>query len=159
MNNLYILMGPPGSGKTTYAKTIENAIYLSTDELRKELLGKELTLRKQTYIHNTLKNRMLRYLLQGKNVIIDCSNLRIRQREKYFQFVPRNTRTILMYIKTPLLTCLKNNLKRKRHVPEIGLIFMHIITQKPKITEKFDIIKILKNNKEILIKGEDYDRN
>ena len=42
-NELNILIGIPGSGKTTFAKSklFENYIYLSSDEIRKELYGFE----------------------------------------------------------------------------------------------------------------------
>ena len=56
MAYLYILMGIPGAGKTTFAKTVlKNAIWISSDQLRKELLGKEMTLQKHAYIHKIMK--------------------------------------------------------------------------------------------------------
>ena len=46
MATLYIMIGIPGAGKTTYAKnSISHAEYIGADALRKELYGKELTLR------------------------------------------------------------------------------------------------------------------
>ena len=46
MQKVYFMIGVPGAGKTTYATTeLSHAVYLGTDAIRKELFGKELTLR------------------------------------------------------------------------------------------------------------------
>lgn len=147
MAYLYILMGIPGAGKTTFAKTIlKNAVWISSDQLRKELLGKEMTLQKHAYIHKIMKKQMYKHLSNGKDVVIDCSNLRRKQRESYFKYIPKNTKVILIFINTPLLQCLKNNLKRERHVPELGLLFMYFTKQNPKKTERFNKIIKIENN-------------
>ena len=42
---LILLVGPPGAGKTTYAEKYisqhDNTVYLSSDEIRKEMWGNE----------------------------------------------------------------------------------------------------------------------
>ena len=45
MATVYMMVGIPGAGKTTYAKEVlSHCVYLGTDAIRKELFGKELTI-------------------------------------------------------------------------------------------------------------------
>ena len=60
MNKLIVLVGLPASGKSTYANTlaeIPNTIVLSSDKLRKELLGDESCQTNNQLVFDTLYRR------------------------------------------------------------------------------------------------------
>lgn len=76
MNTFYMMVGLPGSSKTTVSKKLSkeyNAIIIATDELREELLGdvqdqSSNGLIFQEAIHRIIEN------LKDKNVIFDATN-------------------------------------------------------------------------------------
>ena len=45
---LYLLVGVPGAGKTTWAMQHPKLVHISSDAIRKELFGKEMTLQGST---------------------------------------------------------------------------------------------------------------
>ena len=66
MATLYVMVGIPGAGKTTYAKTkFGHAVRIGSDDLRKEFFGKELTLRGYRMIHRTMKPCFIRRRRSG----------------------------------------------------------------------------------------------
>jgi len=77
MQFVYMLCGLPGSGKTTYAKKIENqeCIRLTLDERLFQLFGKEFSyseyFKYEMLIEKRLLKDMKQYLSQGKSVILD----------------------------------------------------------------------------------------
>ena len=120
-NKLYVMMGCPGSGKTTYAKKAlmnDNTIYVSRDEIRFSLLqdGEEYFSReKEVYrefiwkIYNAIQN-------EHKNVIADATHLNEKSRAKLFSSLPLDfskIEVIGIYMNTSLNTCLKRNETRK----------------------------------------------
>ena len=80
MQTVYIMVGVPGAGKTSFAKKLQNVSYLGTDDIRKELYGNELTLRGHGKVHQILHKRISQELNSGKDVVIDCMNIRKKQR-------------------------------------------------------------------------------
>lgn len=131
------MVGIPGSGKTTFAKKIKGVKYLGTDSIRKELLNKELTLRDHDRVHKILHAKMYHYLSNGVDVVIDCMNITKKQRKILLNEMPKNTKVIVVCMKTSLLQALLNNRKRERHVPILGIIFFHLIKEKPEKNEGF----------------------
>lgn len=66
MPTLYIMVGIPGAGKTTYAKNeFSHATYIGADALREKLYGKELTLRGYRRIHSLMLRYAKSYLKKG----------------------------------------------------------------------------------------------
>ena len=82
MAALNIMIGFPGSGKSSYAKKYlltNNSVYLSSDDIRIELYGFE----DQTHndvVFETMKKRTLNALRDGKDVIYDATNLSKKRR-------------------------------------------------------------------------------
>ena len=80
MQKVYIMVGVPGAGKTTFAKKLQNVSYLGTDDIRKELYGKELTLRGHGKVHRILHERMLQEFHMDTSLFQALKNNRRRQR-------------------------------------------------------------------------------
>ena len=90
MATLYIMVGLPGSGKSTKAKEIAkstDAIIISLDSLREEIAGSRKNWHENPDIFNNtmshsivnIQNAMVEWQLKnGKSVIIDSMNLQSR---------------------------------------------------------------------------------
>lgn len=151
MATLYVMVGIPGAGKTTYAKTkFGHAVRIGSDDLRKEFFGKELTLRGYRMIHRTMLQRASESLREGRDVVIDCMNASVRARSAYFQILPKGTFIAAVYLKTPVREALRNNRNRSRHVPAVGILWNRLRIRAPRETEGFDGI-VIKSKKEIRI--------
>lgn len=147
----YLMVGIPGSGKTTYTKKIKNAKYLGTDSIRIELFNKELSLRGHNRVHKILHAKMWHYLNMNTNVIVDCMNITRKQRKILLNEMPKNTKVIVICMNTGLCKAILNNRKRQRHVPILGIIFFHLIKEMPKKCEGFSgVIMVNQDQKSII---------
>lgn len=144
MATLYLMVGIPGAGKTTYAKHhLAGAIRIGSDDIRRELFGKELTLRGYRNVHRILQRRAARCLANGRDVVIDCMNASVRARRIYFRLLPKGCSIVAIYLDTSLWRALQNNQKRSRHVPPIGIFWNWLRIRKPRKTEPFDMVRIV----------------
>ncbi|RHO64992.1 ATP-binding protein [Butyricicoccus sp. AM05-1] len=76
----YMMVGVPGSGKTTYARQIPNATVLSSDDIRAEIGadGGDKKMHKQVF--DILHERTKEALSAGNDVVYDATNLRHTRR-------------------------------------------------------------------------------
>lgn len=78
-----ILIGISGSGKSTYAQELAaqntDTIVVSTDAIRKEVTGNINDQTQNAVIHNIADTNAAAYLSQGKDVIIDATNVNWHQ--------------------------------------------------------------------------------
>lgn len=114
---LHLLMGLPGSGKTTLAKKLEEltgATYLSSDEYRLMLFKKPcFSQEEHDMLYATLDHNVLHLLEAGHDVIYDANlNRRHHRQEKYELAKKYSATTILWWVRTP------ENLAKKRRVAE-----------------------------------------
>lgn len=158
MAAVYILIGIPGAGKTTYAKSfLQDTVYLGTDSIRKELFGKELTLKGRKCVYDLLFSRLHAALKQNQDVVIDCTNFSIKRRKGILSQIPKEYRRIAVFLNTPLPVALQNNKRRKRHVPAIGIALMYLQLQRPRASEGFhEIIEVESNSVTRLKKSESF---
>lgn len=145
-NKLYVMIGCPGSGKTTYAKNAlmnDNTVYVSRDEVRFALLqeGEEYFSReKEVYrefiwkIYNAIQN-------EHKDVIADATHLNEKSRTKLFSSLPLDfskIEVIGVYMNTPLEVSLERNRTRKgtkTFVPEAQVRRMFFSMDPPSYKE------------------------
>ena len=76
---LSMLVGLPGSGKSTYSKTQKDFVIHSSDALREELYGDENCQDNNTDLFAILHSRIKTDLIDGKNVIYDATNIRLSE--------------------------------------------------------------------------------
>lgn len=143
MPTLYILVGVPGSGKTTYAKQrFPGIVRIGSDDLRKKLFGTALTLRGHRQVHRILQRLAAARLRSGKDVVIDCMNVTRTSRRVYFQLCPKGCRVEAIYLETPLLQMIRNNRARTRQIPVIGIVWNRLRLRRPSYREGFDRIRV-----------------
>lgn len=125
----HLLIGPPGSGKTTMAQRLQPllhgnggqpAIVLSTDAIRAELYGDEAVQGPWDEIRAILIERLHASVAAGNPVIIDATHARRPWRLLYTQQLElaQPVEWIGWWLKTDLNTCLEWTKQRKRPVPD-----------------------------------------
>ena len=135
-----MLVGLPGSGKSTYAEKIkeEGVIIHSSDAIREEL-GDVNDQSKNTDVFTILHRRIKDDLRDGKNVCMDCTNLSRKRRVAFIREL-RNIpcEKICVLIATPFEECCKQNNNRDRRVPDDVMWRMYKNFQIPCKYEGFD---------------------
>ena len=118
MNKLIFMIGLPGSGKSTYAeRNLGDCEILSSDKLRTELFNDVNNQENNQLIFDTLFKRAREFLLAGKNVVIDATNVDREEREKSLShFKDLNVIRIAMVVKTPVKECILRDSLRERTV-------------------------------------------
>ena len=161
MNKLYIMIGCPGSGKSTYAKNhIPNAKYVSRDEIRFRLVSEEEEyFSKEDEVFETFINEINEGLRESVDVIADATHLNTKSRMKLFSNLnidKEKTEVHVIVMRTPLIECLRRNEKRKgtrSYVPIDVLKIMYNNFRKPNFNECNGIIDTI-HTIEIETKGE-----
>lgn len=146
-----MLVGLPGSGKSTFADNISKNIDVvihSTDAIRKELFGDENDQQNPQLVFETAYNRIRRDLQEGYNVIFDATNLRQKNRRMFLQYISDIPhRNICVLMNTPFKECMRRNDMRERRVPRKVLFRMKKAMEFPTIQEGFEVIKRVKTLK------------
>lgn len=152
---MIMLIGLPGSGKSTIAKTIyissdkelHKPVIHSSDGLRKELFGDEATQGDNNKLFSELHKRIKQDLIDGKDVIYDATNIKGKFRKQFSSELKNISCTpICLCIMTLYETCLKNNEKRERKVPVEVIRRMQLNWQPPYYGEGFKEIKYIFSN-------------
>ncbi len=142
-----MMVGLPGSGKTTYAKSVSDAckkaVVHSSDAIRKELYGTEKEQSDPERVFNLLHKRVIIDLRCGKDVIYDATNIKTDDRKKAIQAITAEVPTvekIALIMDTDLEMCKENNASRHRHVPDYVYERMLANFSYPDLSEGFDQI-------------------
>lgn len=146
MNKLFMLVGLPASGKTTCGKRlaeVEDALIVSSDEIRKELLGDVNDQTKNEQVFKEVENRIINGLKE-RNVIYDATNINYKRRMAFLQKI-KNVEKIAFLIATPYEECIERNNKRERKVPEDVIKRMYYNFYIPQYYEGFDEIRLYFN--------------
>ena len=142
---LLVVVGIPGSGKSTYVEQYEAEGYVvhASDKLRAEM-GDENDQSHNVEVFEILYKRIKEDLLAGKNVCLYATNLRRRNRRHLCYMLNRiNCYKKCIVVATPFEECLCNNAVRERQVPEH--VFFHMIKnfQMPCTHEGWDEIEVV----------------
>lgn len=177
MGNLYVMIGIPGSGKSTASKQIidkePNTKVVSSDSLREEYFGdenyqfsnrwlkengynidemsySEKINKSNKFIFKELENRVINYLKADYNVIYDATNVSDSKRIKLIQTFSSYAKYIIaVVLATSYEQCVQNNLSRDRSVPEKVIKNMAKGFVFPSVDEGFDDIIIIGNENDI----------
>ena len=152
------MIGIVASGKSSIAEQLalkENAVIHSSDALRIELFGDVNIQDKNEEVFRELHKRIKLDLSNGKNVIMDSTNLNYKKRKALLEELKKfNIQKECYLVATPYEKCLEQNRLRERKVPEYVLERMYKSINIPMLYEGWDSINIIWNTD-----GYDFDTN
>lgn len=152
MPSLWMLIGVPGSGKSTYRQTLPaDATVLSTDDRIETVAvtaGKTYNDVFRDHISQAEKDMYqaaMQAFARGDDVIWDQTNLTKKTRAKKLIMVPDEYQKIAVYFPTPDSDELKRRLDSRagKTIPANILMGMASQLQKPSRDEGFDEIKVV----------------
>ena len=137
-----MMVGLPGSGKSTYAKTLtldgKPYIIHSSDKLREELYGDAAIQGDNNKLFAELHKRIKEDLRRGENVVYDATNIKKKNRIAFLrelEDIPCHKDCIVMA--TEYKACVYNNEHRERKVPPEVIRRMFLNYQPPHESEGF----------------------
>jgi predicted kinase len=145
---LTVLVGLPGSGKSTWAKrNLPQHVYISPDEIRYEKFEVQFDQKVEPQVWQIALALVEGNLKLNRPVVFDATNLTPKRREFLVEIGQRHgafLRAVL--VNTPLSRCLKQNRTRRsfEHVPDRLIINMAKTLVKPKKEEGFDEVLVVK---------------
>lgn len=153
MASLVLMMGVPGSGKTTYAKKFigENDIYVSRDEIRFELVAEdEPYFSKEDEVLKTFISKVDEGITKAKRyVVADATHLNAGSRAKLLKNLHNKPDNVyVLYVAVPLEVALERNAQRSGRalVPETSIRNMFQSLSLPKKEEGIDVVLLLDEN-------------
>lgn len=161
MKEIIILVGIPGSGKTTYAKNlIDNKgglNYVSRDKVRFEIIKEEDEyFSKENVVFSEFIRRIQSSIDRNESVIVDATNLSKPSRQKLItnlSFDKSAFKLKALVFTTNLQTCINRNSKRegRERVPEQAIKNMAKSFSIPKEEEGFDEVEIIRTESKIWV--------
>ena len=147
-NTLYITVGLPGSGKSTYVKNFikdKEIEYISSDSLR-AVYGKDET--DQTVTHQVfghIKRKVDEFLKDGKNVLVDATSVNRKERSDYINTAKKyGAKVVAIVFKMDRQGLIDRNKKRGeqggRVVPDWVIDKMLAKFEEPSYDEGIDVM-------------------
>lgn len=145
---LILLVGIPGSGKTTYAKNFipdypKEITHLSSDSIRAELYGDESIQGDPAEVFSLMQKRAVEALNNGDDVIYDATNVTRKDRASIINICPKFVKIEAHIIWAPIYDCIIQDLLRNRTVGKEVIERMLKKFQAPYYDEGINEIKII----------------
>lgn len=126
----YVMVGAPGSGKSTYAAKIaktEHAVVISGDDIRAELYGSADIQGNWDEIQACIDERVAEAAALGRSVVLDGTHYRASYRKAALTLLKSYgyDKVEAVVVNPSLATCLARNFQRSRHVPDYVIKNMH----------------------------------
>lgn len=152
---LYMMIGVPGSGKSTYAKNFikyarykegRNIVYISRDEIRFGLLKEgDSYFSREKQVYKIFIESAKTALKEGKDVLIDATHMTWGSRHKVFKNLAGidGVEVYGMWMRTSFMECVKRNQARegKYRVPDDQFKNMVDNFEEPELDEGFKNIQ------------------
>jgi len=144
-STVYMTVGLPASGKSSWVKKNAEkleATVLSSDRIREAWYGSEEIQGDSQKIFDHIYKKTKELLKEGKNVIIDATNISQKRR---LQFVREfnEFNKVAVYFNTDYFTCIKRNSERGRTVGHHVILRMYHNLQVPTYVEGWDKVEYI----------------
>jgi predicted kinase len=136
MNVVYFMIGIPGSGKSTFARSIQKShdvdLYVCPDDIRERLTGSPENFTRERDVWDYVKMQLAYAARVQKPVILDATGANFKLRREMVAWLKSLGSYVYgMYVKVPLWMAMYRNAKRERRVPD------HVIIKMFKNLEEF----------------------
>ena len=149
MARLIMLIGLPGSGKSTYAKSLLDPKgkikYCSSDSIRQELYGDENIQGNPQTVFEHLHNKVDMYLHQGYDVVYDATNVTRKNRKSVITKFSDIADIDAHIVWTPYEECVARDKERLKKVGEDVIRKFLYRWQSPNYDEGFKFIDVVYN--------------
>ena len=147
-NTLYITVGLPGSGKSTYVKNFikdKDIEYLSSDSLRAVYGKSEEDQTVTPLVFGHIKRKVDEFLKDGKNVLVDATSVNRKERSDYINTAKKyGAKVVAIVFKMDRQGLIDRNKKRGeqggRVVPDFVIDKMLNKFAEPSYDEGIDVI-------------------
>ena len=148
MNTLYITVGLPGSGKSTYVKNFikdKEIEYLSSDSLRAVYGKSEEDQTVTPLVFGHIKRKVDEFLKDGKNVLVDATSVNRKERSDYINTAKKyGAKVVAIVFKMDRQGLIERNKKRGeqggRVVPDWVIDKMLNKFEEPSYDEGIDVM-------------------
>ena len=144
MMTLYMMVGLPASGKSTYAKILAeevDGIVVSSDGIRAEWYGDEAIQGDPSKIFREVELRCKNALGTGQSVIMDATNMNAKKRANFLRQMPA-CHKVCVVMAVPFDVCIAHDKERSRSVGLEVMEKMRKNFQMPYYNEGWDHIEI-----------------
>lgn len=145
MTTLYMLIGVPGSGKTTWVKNNKNdAVVLSTDDYIERIAAEQNKTYSEVFkdeidsANTHMSQELTRAIKNGDDIIWDQTNLTVKSRKGKLSKIPKNYRKVAVYFSVPQDLRQRLASRPGKTIPEPVIISMINQLQPPSKEERFD---------------------
>ena len=148
MSTLYITVGLPGSGKSTYVKNFikdKEIEYLSSDSLRAVYGKSEEDQTVTPLVFGHIKRKVDEFLKDGKNVLVDATSVNRKERSDYINTAKKyGAKVVAIVFKMDRQGLIDRNKKRGeqggRVVPDWVIDKMFAKFEEPSYSEGIDVM-------------------
>lgn len=121
---LFVLMGIPGCGKSTWAMNMGLGTIYSSDSIREEISGSAANQDVNAAVFPLFHHRIKSSLYSGHNVVADSTALTPESRKEFRDLATLTDAEVHLVVFTNLVGAFRRNRSRERVVPEHAMLRM-----------------------------------